>query len=124
MFRFFGLSALVITCFLSEVGAFTQSFSRSGRTHIAFSSEPTINSPKTAVWAKEKDDDMIEFMAAPMSSKSMVGDAPDGSIPPERDELADLVRCAVRAADGRKAENIVALRVSSVSTLTTFVVVS
>jgi hypothetical protein len=113
MFRFFGLGALVITCFLSEVGAFSLSLSRSG-----------IRSPKTAVWAKEKDDDMIEFMAAPMSSKSMVGDAPDGSIPPERDELADLVRCAVRAADGRKAENIVALRVSSVSTLTTFVVVS
>jgi hypothetical protein len=112
MFRFFGLGALVITCFLSEVGAFSLSLSRSG-----------IRSPKTAVWAKEKDDDMIEFMNAPMDSKSMVGDAPAG-VPPERDELADLVRCAVRAADGRKAENIVALRVSSVSTLTTFVVVS
>jgi len=52
----------------------------------------------------------------------MVGDSPTTT--PEEDELADLVRCIVRAADGRKADNIVALRVSSVSTLTTFVVIS
>lgn len=54
----------------------------------------------------------------------MVGDSSGNDIPPERDELSDLVRCIVRAADGRKAENIVALRVSAVSTLTSFVVVS
>lgn len=66
---------------------------------------------------------MLDFINEPMDSKSMVGDAPT-DVPPEQDEVADLVRCAVRAADGRKAENIVAFRVSSVSTLTTFVVVS
>jgi len=66
---------------------------------------------------------MIDFIEKPMDGKSMVGDAPI-TTSPEEDELADLVRCIVRAADGRKADNIVALRVSSVSTLTTFIVIS
>lgn len=71
---------------------------------------------------KGKSNEMIDFIEKPMDGKTMVGDAPTST--PEEDDLADLVRCIVRAADGRKAENIVALRVSSVSTLTTFVVVS
>lgn len=65
---------------------------------------------------------MVDFINEPMDSKSMVGDSPT-NVPPERDELADLVRCIVRAADGRKAENIVAYRVAKVSTLTTFIVI-
>lgn len=63
---------------------------------------------------------MMDFINQPMDS--MVGDEPAG-VPPERDELADLVRCVVRAADGRKAEDIVAIRVSAISTLTSFVVI-
>jgi ribosome-associated protein len=35
-----------------------------------------------------------------------------------------LVKCIVRAADGRKADNIVAMRVSKVSTITSFVVIA
>ena len=72
--------------------------------------------------AKKKNNEMIDFIEKPIDGKSMVGDAP--STTPENDEKAELVGCIVRAADGRKAENIVALRVSSVSTLTSFVVVS
>ena len=63
---------------------------------------------------------MIDFINQPMDT--MVGDNPP-NVPPERDELADLVRCVVKAADGRKAENIVAMRVSKVSTITSWVVV-
>lgn len=63
---------------------------------------------------------MIDFINKPMDT--MVGDNPP-NVPPERDELADLVRCVVRAADGRKAENIIAMRVSKVSTITSWVVV-
>jgi hypothetical protein len=64
---------------------------------------------------------MLDFIDSPMDST--VGDDGDLSqTPPEMDELADLVRCAVRAADGRKAENIVALRVSAVTTVTRFMV--
>jgi ribosome-associated protein len=69
---------------------------------------------------KKSAQDMIDFINQPMGS--LVGDKPS-NVPPERDELADLVRCIVRAADGRKADNIVAMRVSEVSTMTSFVVV-
>ena len=64
--------------------------------------------------------DMIDFINQPMDT--MVGDDPPNA-PPESDDLADLVRCVVRAADGRKADNIVALRVSAVSTMTSFLVI-
>jgi ribosome-associated protein len=74
----------------------------------------------TALWDKKDNKYMIDFMNQPM--ENMVGDGP-AQVPPERDELADLVRCVVRAADGRKAENIVAMRVSAVSTMTSFVVI-
>jgi ribosome-associated protein len=63
---------------------------------------------------------MIDFMNQPMDNS--VGDNPP-QVPPEQDELADMVRCIVRAADGRKAENIVALRVSKVSSVTSFLVI-
>lgn len=69
---------------------------------------------------KQNARDMVDFISQPM--ESMVGDEPS-DVPPERDELADLVRCIVRAADGRKAENIVAMRVSEISTITSFIVI-
>eukprot|EP00429_Kryptoperidinium_foliaceum_P050932 CAMPEP_0176124472 /NCGR_PEP_ID=MMETSP0120_2-20121206/62759_1 /TAXON_ID=160619 /ORGANISM="Kryptoperidinium foliaceum, Strain CCMP 1326" /LENGTH=177 /DNA_ID=CAMNT_0017459251 /DNA_START=81 /DNA_END=610 /DNA_ORIENTATION=+ len=76
--------------------------------------------PQTVLYDKKNSKDMIDFINKPM--KTTVGDeAPN--VPPEEDELADLVRCVVRAADGRKAEDIVAIRVSAVSTLTSFVVI-
>ena len=53
-----------------------------------------------------------------------VGDNPrPETIPIQEDPSSDLVRCIARAADGRKAENIVALRVSPVTTLTNFLVI-
>jgi ribosome-associated protein len=65
---------------------------------------------------------MIEFMEQPVDN--LAGDsATTQSVPPEQDDVADLVRCIVKAADGRKAEDIVALRVAHVSTLTTFLVI-
>jgi len=63
---------------------------------------------------------MIDFINQPMGN--MVGDEPS-KVSPEQDELADMVRCVVKAADGRKAENIVAMRVSKVSTVTSFVII-
>lgn len=74
----------------------------------------------TALMDKQTSKDMIDFINQPMDS--MVGDEPP-VVPAEQDELADLVRCTVRAADGRKAEDIVALRVSAVSTTTSFVII-
>jgi len=65
---------------------------------------------------------MLDFIDEPITSEKMVGDAV--TVAPEDDELADLVRCIVKAADGRKADNIVAMRVSKVSTVTSFVVIA
>lgn len=65
---------------------------------------------------------MLDFIDEPVTSKDMVGDADSFTANPEDDDLADLVRCMVAAADGRKADNIVAMRVSKVSTVTCFVV--
>ncbi|KAL3904145.1 MAG: hypothetical protein SGILL_010181 [Bacillariaceae sp.] len=64
---------------------------------------------------------MLDFIDEPRNSQELVGDKIEGV--PEQDELADLVRSIVKAADARKAENIVALRVSKVSTVTSFVVI-
>ena len=73
-----------------------------------------------AVGVIDKQKDMLDFINEPQGNS--VGDDPP-NVPPEQDELADLVRCVVKAADGRKADNIVALRVSQVSTLTSFLVI-
>ena len=71
---------------------------------------------------KKKNTRMLKFMDEPMDNT--VGDDPrPETVPVEDDPSADLVRCIVKAADGRKAENIVALRVSPVSTLTSFLVI-
>jgi ribosome-associated protein len=66
---------------------------------------------------------MLDFIEEPLDSRDLVGDAPSRLVPPEMDEMADLVRCVVRAADGRKADNIVALRVSAVTTVASFMVI-
>ncbi len=56
--------------------------------------------------------------------RDLVGDTPT-KVPPEKDDSADLlVRCIVCASDGRKTDkNIVAMRVSAISTVTSFMVV-
>lgn len=72
----------------------------------------------------QKNNKMLDFIDEPVTSEEMVGDADDIAVNPEDDDLADLVRCIVRAADGRKADNIVAMRVSKVSTVTSFVVIA
>ena len=68
-----------------------------------------------------RDNDMLDFMEEPMDS--LVGDIPKNPVPPEQDELSDFVRCVVKAADGRKAVDIAAIRTSKVSTLQSFVVI-
>ena len=74
----------------------------------------------TTIGVIDKQKDMLDFINEPQDSS--VGDDPP-NVPPEKDELADLVQCIVKAADGRKADNIVALRVSPVTTLTSFMVI-
>jgi len=71
---------------------------------------------------KAKNDQFLDFMGKPVPNS--VGDEPrPETVPIQEDPSSDLVRAIVKAADGRKAENIVALRVSPVSTLTNFMVI-
>ena len=66
---------------------------------------------------------MLDFIEQPMDSVTPSSANAVPLVPPEQDQVADLVRCIVKAADARKAADIVALRVSHVSTLTTFLVI-
>eukprot|EP00532_Pseudo-nitzschia_australis_P000021 CAMPEP_0168203992 /NCGR_PEP_ID=MMETSP0139_2-20121125/25159_1 /TAXON_ID=44445 /ORGANISM="Pseudo-nitzschia australis, Strain 10249 10 AB" /LENGTH=200 /DNA_ID=CAMNT_0008129899 /DNA_START=378 /DNA_END=980 /DNA_ORIENTATION=+ len=71
----------------------------------------------------QKNNDMLDFIDKEMSSEELVGDLDTITDSPENDELAPLVNCIIKAADGRKADNIVAIRVSKVSTICSFVVI-
>lgn len=93
----------------------------SSRTCLQQRDYTTTTTHHTLLHKIDKTKEMVEFMEEPRSSQDLVGDITFGT--PEQDELADLVRTIVRAADGRKADNIVALRVSKVSTVTSFVVI-
>jgi len=84
----------------------------------------TSTTTTTTSTTKKNQRDMIEFMEQPVATSSAEAyHNRETRVPPEQDAAADLVRCIVRAADGRKADDIAALRVSHVSTLTTFLVV-
>jgi hypothetical protein len=66
---------------------------------------------------------MLNFMEEP--TETAVGDLDNEPTSAEQDELSSFLRCIVKAADGRKADDIVALRVSHVTTLTScFVILS
>lgn len=65
-------------------------------------------------------DNFLEFINEPMDNTV---DASDVTETPELDDLAPLVRCIAGAADKRKAEDIVALRVSKVTAMTCFIVI-
>lgn len=75
---------------------------------------------------QRKIDDFVDFMEAPPGNDGHfeVEDAYTGDdAGPNADSLAPLVRCIVRAADMRKAEDIRAIRVSKLTATTSFVVV-
>mmetsp|Transcript_39402 Transcript_39402/g.57919 ORF Transcript_39402/g.57919 Transcript_39402/m.57919 type:complete len:235 (+) Transcript_39402:34-738(+) len=70
---------------------------------------------------QRKVDDFVEFMNKPMDSMVDPADTAPGA--PNEDELAGFVKCVVKAADMRKAEDISAIRVSKVTSLTSFVII-
>ena len=66
---------------------------------------------------------MMNFINEPVSSSEAVDQSFVDEGPPQDDELAPLVRKIAKAADMRKAEGIVAMRISKVSTVAGFVVI-
>lgn len=70
---------------------------------------------------KKQVDDMVEFMNEPVTES--VDQTKEQSGPPSDDDLAPLVRVIAKAADMRKANDVVAMRISKLSTVAGFVVI-
>mmetsp|Transcript_3131 Transcript_3131/g.3614 ORF Transcript_3131/g.3614 Transcript_3131/m.3614 type:complete len:235 (+) Transcript_3131:85-789(+) len=73
--------------------------------------------------SKKVVDDMMEFINEPVPSSESVDQSFVDEGPPEDDDMAPLVRVITKAADMRKAESIIAMRISKVSTVASFVVI-
>lgn len=70
---------------------------------------------------KKQADEMLEFMNEPVTESVDLSKVQPG--PPTDDDLAPLVRVIAKAADMRKAEDIVAMRISKLSTVAGFIVI-
>jgi len=82
----------------------------------------TTELPMATGRAKKIQDDMIQSINKPTEGTNVDLSHVD-DVPPSQDELAPLVRAMAIAADLRKADQIVALRVSKVTTMASFIVV-
>jgi ribosome-associated protein len=79
------------------------------------------NNGKTSRETKKTVDDLIDFMHEPM--EEMVDTSYISTGPVADDDLAPLVKIMASAADKRKAMDIVAMRVNTITTMTGFIVV-
>jgi ribosome-associated protein len=77
--------------------------------------------PANGRQSKKIQADMIEFINK--ATQETVDTSNMKSVPPSEDDLAPLVRTIVKASDMRKASDIVAMRISKVSSLSSFVVI-
>mmetsp|Transcript_5697 Transcript_5697/g.7463 ORF Transcript_5697/g.7463 Transcript_5697/m.7463 type:complete len:229 (-) Transcript_5697:235-921(-) len=99
---------------VAEVSSWTTPLTSSNRL-----ARPLLMATGKGKASQDKQDIMLDFIETPQETS--VGDPPESV--PEDDDDADLVRCVVKAADGRKAEDVVAMRISHVSTMTSFLVI-
>lgn len=70
---------------------------------------------------KKQVNEMLQFMNEPIIDSVDQSNIQSG--PPQDDDLAPLVKVIVKAADMRKADDIVAMRISKISTVAGFVVI-
>lgn len=110
-----------ITILSSVTDAWVAPYSKSVTT--SFTSQLYTNGPGGGRQSKKIVDDMVDFINEPMSPDETVDQEYVDVGPPEDDELAPLIRVIAKAADMRKAEDVVAMRISKVSTVAGFVVV-
>jgi ribosome-associated protein len=71
--------------------------------------------------SKKQVDEMLEFIYEPTTES--VDQSKVDSGPPSADTLAPLVRVIAKAADMRKADDIVAMRIAKLSTVAGFIVI-
>lgn len=118
-------SKIVFTLLLFSASAWTTSLS----THKIQSNTKLFpvalfaQGPGAGRQTKKQIDSMIEFMNEPVEKGQTVDQSkvPKGGV--EDDPLAHFVRTIAKAADMRKAEGIVAMRISKVSTVASFIVI-
>lgn len=73
--------------------------------------------------SKKQVDEMLQFMNEPVPVTESVDQSKVQPGSPSEDDLAPLIKCIAKAADMRKADEIVAMRISKVSTVANFIVV-
>lgn len=83
--------------------------------------ESTSMGPGGGRQTKKQIDEMIQFMNEPITET--VDQSKLQSGPPSQDDLAPLVNIIAKAADMRKADEVVAMRISKISTVAGFVVI-
>jgi ribosome-associated protein len=118
----------IIACLLlalPEIQAWVVPTPSTGRitTQLAMNGKGNGNGPGGGRQSKKIVDDMVDFINEPVTSGDTVDQSFVDEGPPQDDELAPIVRTIVKAADMRKSEGIVAIRISKVSTVAGFVVI-
>jgi len=83
---------------------------------------PMANGPGGGRQTKQSQDDMLSSINA-QPTETNVDLSLLANVPPHLDDLAPLIQTMAIAADKRKADNIVAMRISKLTTVTSFVII-
>mmetsp|Transcript_3744 Transcript_3744/g.5412 ORF Transcript_3744/g.5412 Transcript_3744/m.5412 type:complete len:208 (+) Transcript_3744:174-797(+) len=89
--------------------------------HLKMASKNPEMGPGGGRQTKKQVQEMLDFINEPVTESVDQSKVQPG--PPSDDDLAPLVKVIAKAADMRKAEDIVAMRISKVSTMAGFVVI-
>jgi len=73
--------------------------------------------------SKKIQDDMLQSINNEPQGTNVDLSLIDLNVPPALDDLAPLIRTMATAADMRKADNIVAMRISKISTVASFIII-
>mmetsp|Transcript_28403 Transcript_28403/g.78005 ORF Transcript_28403/g.78005 Transcript_28403/m.78005 type:complete len:317 (+) Transcript_28403:235-1185(+) len=100
-----------------------QNPTRTGRRSTRLFANSNNSKKPTTGSTKQDQASMIDFINQPSSAQSRVPASDADPLGPLDVETMDMVHTVCRAADGRKAQDIVALKVHHISTLTSVLVV-
>lgn len=89
------------------------------RSFVLSAQQSSSSESSSSSSTKNDHKDILDFMSRPV--ESTVGDQQQST--DDESEIEAMVRCIAKAADGRKAENIVALKVRPITTLTSYLVI-
>lgn len=84
---------------------------------------PMASGPGGGRQSKKIQDEMLQSINTAPQGTDVDLSLLDLDVPPSLDELSPLVRTMATAADMRKADNIVAMRISKISTVASFIVI-